>query len=370
MLKIQEYLKAHGLDATVEKFKLQSKDLGHKVMFKYDQLESSNVHQEVHEARGLILAKDTWEVISMPFERFYNYGDFYAAKLYNVSTVYTEKRDGTLIQVYYDKFINNWCVNTMFGECNDRMFNGEKTFREIFDELMEEYGSSFDLFKIGNTYIFELTSPYNKVVVTYNKPELRLIGVRSLGDLKEYDFAMLEYISPRIKIPVVETYKFDSPEDCIKSFYGRSFNFEGYVAFDGINRVKIKNPAYVAVHLTHHVQSEVLDMDQPHIFLDIVKQNEIDEFKIAFPETADLINTLYSRYYSLILKLNEIKEIVNVDAIKNDKKIFAVTVLAELENRLLSKDLSAPFFMMNSGKVGSIQEYLMNCDNKKLIKLI
>ena len=81
MLKIQEHLKLHGLEATVEKFKLNTKDLGHKIMFKYDQLNSSNVHEEVKECRGLVLAKDTWEIISMPFRRFYNYTDYYADSL-------------------------------------------------------------------------------------------------------------------------------------------------------------------------------------------------------------------------------------------------------------------------------------------------
>ena len=108
MLKIQEHLINVGLEATIKKFNLEFKDLGHKFMLKYHQIDSPKSAIEVQESRGLVLEKNTYRIISMPFKRFFTYDDFYAAKINYDNAVYTEKRDGTLIQIYYDDIINQW----------------------------------------------------------------------------------------------------------------------------------------------------------------------------------------------------------------------------------------------------------------------
>ena len=367
MLKIQEHIIQHGLEETIAKFKLNLKDLGHKVMLKYDQIESSNKYIEVQEARGLVLEKGTWWIMSMPFTRFYTHDDFYAAKLDLTNTVFTEKRDGTLIQVYWDYVTETWSINTMFSECEDKFFNREITLKEVFLDLMKKYDSSFDLFEKGFTYIFELTSPYNKVVVRYSEPELRLIGVKKLDTLEEYNFWLMNLVSRYIKIPLIEEYKFYSIEECLDSFQGKSFNFEGYVAFDGDNRIKIKNPAYVAVHLTKRMKDELLDITNPYIFLDIVKQNEIAEFTTSFPHASELIVDLQNRYNALIKKLHKAKEQIGTIT---DKKELSIKIQSVILENGIKPDLNSVFFMLNNGKIKSIEEYLQKCDNKKLIKLI
>lgn len=345
-------------------------------MIKYSQLDSPTYAPEVHESRGLILEKDKWNIISMPFKRFFNYNDVLSPKLDWNKTHVMEKRDGTLIQIYFDYIINEWCVNTMFSECEeDLYFKGEpsgRSFKTIFFDLFKEYNSNFDLFNRTYTYVFELTSPYNKVVVSYDKPELRLISVRDLTNLKEMSFDSLIYLSNKIRIPIVETYKFSSLKECLKSFEGKSFNFEGYVAFDDVNRIKIKNPAYVAVHLTKQSSTDLLDLTKPHIFLDIVKQNEIDEFKSYFPHASELIDKLDFNYKNLIIKLNKAQEsiIPPKNITPQEKKLFATNIFKSLANNNLHESLSSIFFMLHNGKIDDIQEYINNYDNKKLYELL
>ena len=72
MLKIQKYLIEHGLTKTVSDFKLVCKEYNHKVLLKYNQIESDLSIPEVQECRGLILTKDTWEILSFPFTKFFN----------------------------------------------------------------------------------------------------------------------------------------------------------------------------------------------------------------------------------------------------------------------------------------------------------
>ena len=56
---------------------------------------------------------------------------------------------------------------------------------------------------------------------------------------------------------------------------------EGYVVCDHtFSRVKIKNPAYVAVH---HLKGKTAE----HNIMTIVKANEIEEFMNTFPERKD-----------------------------------------------------------------------------------
>ena len=377
MLKIQEHIKKHGLDKTVLKFKLNVKDLGHKVMLKYSQLNSPNAYQEVHESRGIVLEKDTWNVMSMPFKRFFSHNDILSPKLDWNKTVVMEKRDGTLIQVYWDYVKEEWSINTMFSQGEeDLYFAGQpsgRSFKSLFLKLMEEYGSSFDKdFIQGMTYVFELTSQYNKVVVKYDKPELRLISARHIKTLAEMDFETLCSISIIIKIPVVEIHKFNSIKECLDSFNNKSFNFEGYVAWDGINRIKIKNPAYVAVHLAKKSQTDLLDLTKPYIFLDIVKQNEIDEFKSSFPQAKEMIDKLYIDYNKLIVNVNAaietIEEPKNIS--KEEKKRFAGNIFKALNDNHLHPSLSSIFFLLHDGKINSAEEYLREYDNKKLYKLL
>ena len=171
----------------------------------------------------------------------------------------------------------------MFSECEDKLaLNYVRTdfsLKNLILDYFNKHNVSLDNFIKNHTYIFELTSPYNKVVVKYSDVEIRLIGLRNLITLKEYTFDELKNEAKDINIPIVETYDFASLTQCLETFENKSYNFEGYVAFDDVNRVKIKNPAYVAVHLTKRNSAELLDLSKPHIFLDIVKQNELDEFK-------------------------------------------------------------------------------------------
>lgn len=67
-LEIVKYIKEHGLNKTLSDFKLKMKEYDKKVLIKYDQIASPMGEKIVQEARGLILEKDTWKVMSLPFK--------------------------------------------------------------------------------------------------------------------------------------------------------------------------------------------------------------------------------------------------------------------------------------------------------------
>ena len=104
LLKIQSYIKKHGLTKTVNDLNLILKDYENKILLKYDFISSAEnfSNEEVKEARGLILEKNSWNVLSLAFKKFFNYGESNAAKIDLNSAIVELKEDGSLIQCYYD----------------------------------------------------------------------------------------------------------------------------------------------------------------------------------------------------------------------------------------------------------------------------
>lgn len=87
--------------------------------------------------RGLILNRNTYDIVCLPFERFYNYGEnpkidcnkVFTSKEYNVRV--QEKVDGSIMKVYH--FDGQWHIatnGTAYGEAQINIFGG--TFRSTF----------------------------------------------------------------------------------------------------------------------------------------------------------------------------------------------------------------------------------------------
>ena len=106
--------------------------------------------------------------------------------------------------------------------------------------------------------------------------------------------------------------------------------------------------------------------------LDIVKQNEVDEFKSSFPQAADLIDKMLGKYLNLLEFLNlALKEIVYPKNISpQEKKKFAENVFTTLKKFNLNSNLSPLFFLLHEGKIENIEDYIQKYPNQKLYKLL
>jgi hypothetical protein len=93
-LKVIESIKKYGLDETIDKFKLIKREYNHKILLKYNQIESDMSLTEVQESRGLVLEKGTWSIMSMSFMKFFNSAESHAAKIDWESASILEKLDG------------------------------------------------------------------------------------------------------------------------------------------------------------------------------------------------------------------------------------------------------------------------------------
>lgn len=372
MLAIINYIKKEGLAKAIQVFKLKVKVYDKKIILKYDQIESDMSHLEVQECRGLILERDTWNIMSMSFYKFFNHGETHAAKIdWNTAQV-LEKVDGSMLQVYWDWHANKWFAATTGtaegeGEVNNKIGT---TFNELFwNTINNKYTFNECLLNKDLIYVFELTTPYNIVVKPHGESSATLLTVRNRKTLVELSRRDLEMVAVSLDIPVVESYNLNANNfgDLIRTFEGMPWSEEGYVVVDAnFNRVKIKNPAYLAVH---HLKGKTAE----HNILTIVKSNEIEEFASTFPERKEELLKLKANYDLLIAKLKFVwEELIPIrpkNITANEKKMFAAAVF-EVSKKHKVDSFTGLFFALENGKVEDIDKFMMGYDDKKLYKIL
>ena len=315
MLKVLEFIKAHKnweeLISQAPYFIKVSRDemFGKRlIMLKYNQLDSDFNEEIVRECRGLILDEDSLEPISVPFFKFGNYGESYCPEIDWESAVILEKRDGSLIKVVKlgeDYLIStNGCIDAFKAMMPDDVLCPYKSYGDLF---MKAMGDRLSLLSEGYTYMFELTSPYNRVVVPYDNIEIALIGIRDNKSLQE-ELICDSSLKDSFLLP--KKYGFKTLEECIETAHSLPYSEEGYVVLDKhFNRVKIKSLNYVNVH---HLRGEGA-MTEKRI-LDIIRQNEIAEYLIYFPEYKELfdgykrkVDDLYKAYHFMWLSFSQLE---------------------------------------------------------------
>lgn len=290
-LAVQKYLETKSLDQLEAELGVSARlsTNGRKMSLNYDQIRSIP-GEIVDQCRGIILRPQdkrlltddpNWKsvplgptkVIAYPFDRFYNLGDPKAPCKVNFKArglKVEDKVDGTLCIVYWDNFMKQWCVATRSVPDADlpissgAVTQGDLTFRGLFERgVQSSLGISFDeftdLLDVNFTWMFELTSPINKVVVKHDKDGIILLGCRSIVSGKEKDdpFAHIRLSVPSLRDVLVRPARFpiDNVEDITNFVMSRSGgDHEGVVIVDyEWNRVKIKNPDYVLRSKTREI---------------------------------------------------------------------------------------------------------------------
>lgn len=270
----------------------QSVDNPSLYLFKYDQIRSPMTEQLVQECRGLILDKEkNWNIVCFPYTKFFNYGETNAATLDLNSTYAYPKLDGSLMSLYY--YNNKWCVATSGNpDAAGPIYstgNNTISFKEFFWKTWNELGYSLPSVKAkGFCFMFELISPFNRVVVNYKTNNIILHGIKDLFTNLELDINNKDIYSWKEEIGIANWHyckkiPFNNIEELINTTEELDpLQQEGFILVDGnFNRVKIKNSSYVRLH---HVRSNVSFKS----ILEIIRNNEGEEFLQYFPEYKDL----------------------------------------------------------------------------------
>lgn len=372
MLKLVEFIHSHDnweelLSKDPYNIKISKDSLyGHDLMlFKYNQLSSDFNNDIVRECRGLILDENTLEPVCVPFFKFGNYGESYCPNIDWKSAKITQKIDGSLIKIV--RLGNDLLISTngsidaskaLVTQAFECEYDSYRDLVEHAEPLVSiDKNDWLNLFEENYTYMFELTSPYNKVVIPYSGIKLTLIGVRDNISLKEISIYEHE-LSKVFDVP--NRYSFASLNDCIKSAQLLPYDEEGYVVVDGnFNRVKVKSTAYVAVH---HLKGE--GILTPRKALELLRANEISEFLNYFSEYRVNFENLGKRYEQLIQTIQQ-EWLDNQDNIerldsRKDKALY-------IQNHCHYQ----PFmFGMISNKFCNSKQYIDSLVTDKLLQLL
>ena len=339
MLEVQRFLKNGTIEDLEKIYDIGTKIYDDRVILKYRVNSKPKFHPIVLECRGLILSLPDYKVMARGFDRFFNYGEGDDKDTFNWDNcIVFNKLDGSLIKVYHDGC--KWCTSTngtAFAEGETPM---GKTFHDLFiDAIGTDLEHGFEFCSKHHTYIFELTSPENRIVTRYSKTSCTLLAVRNnnTGLYVDYNQIGVETEFQMQTNGLVQSYNINTPEDIIKFVEDRDQMDEGVVCYDNVTqkRIKIKNSAYVAIH--HLRGNEVTRKSLVALCL----KGETEEYLTYFPEDFDLIEPYIKTFEKL---KTDITETYNKYKDIEDQKEFALKV----------KDLSFSSFLFSLRKFDNI----------------
>lgn len=295
-----------------------SRDNEGHILLKYSQLSSDFSLPIVRECRGCIVRQTSegrYICVCHPFDKFGNYGESYVPKLEGHLTV-LEKIDGSLIKCWWDMgqfhISTNGSIDAYSAPVGDGMMI------ESFGELVEkavartgmQWGEFMDACESGYTWMFELVSPYTRVVVPYEGTELFILGRRNMEtgieeDPYQFNNILFDYFMVPIK------YEIYSLEDAVDISERLQWDTEGFVVHDeNFNRVKVKSPEYIKAHylrgngvVTQRRLIEVAVSGEKEEFL-----TYCDDYGVALRKLAKEYSDMYSLNLVEALKVSLFQE--------------------------------------------------------------
>ena len=360
------------------------KQKGDFVLLKYSSIEpkSDMSNPIVQECRGLILKKDFFEltsnpsipqykVASMRFTKFFNYGQEEAAIL-EFPCEASEKIDGSLIGVWYD---NNtgWHVSTSGNiDAEDAPIDtGEyKSYRDIFNLAWDD--NFFDTLSKDCTYMFELVSPFTKIVVPYKETKLYLLAIRNNITLEEFDRSYLSIIAEQLfgdKISVPKSYmckNIEEIQNAVNELTDNDENFEGFVLCDkNFNRIKLKSAIYTNLFF---IRGEGVFSNKK--ILKLIMDEQDDDVIAYFPEYKEQFDRIRR---GLSLFITHLKSLLSdgEKLYKLDKKEFANNIKLYKYKDILFKAYGCDYWNLKEEfQADFLKNYVENIAISKLLDYV
>jgi RNA ligase len=234
------------------------------------------------ESRGITFDEDG-KIVSRPFEKFFNLDgsqwtlskdlDFTDAEFYL-------KVDGSMIT---------------FVPIDGQIYAKTKKsfFSDVAISCQNDFGNNPELINFINkyknaTFIFEYTSPSNRVVIDYgSKPQLTLLAARFNDDGFYMTRQMLELIPDFTSFTLVKKYDNLTIFDAINETHNEDSDIEGFVAvLKTGQRVKLKCDPYLAKH-------RVLDEFNAKNLATLIAKDLHDDLKpVLSPERKNILENL------------------------------------------------------------------------------
>lgn len=352
------------------------------IMFKYNQIDSSFHESIVRECRGIIFNEDTWETVSVPFFKFGNVseGSWVEPIDWNNDPYVLDKIDGSLIKIVKINgqllISTNGTIDAYSAPLVDQIGCAAKNFGQLVDEaVVNAYKANHNvegfvnpvevdnwlyyLLDEGYTYMFELTSPWNRVVVNHHDTKLWFIGVRNNTTFEE-SFILDHPLSKVFDTPGL--HKFSTFEECIDTAKKLPWCEEGYVVTTkDFKRNKVKSLEYLNCH--HLKNNGVMSISRA---IGIVQAGEIDEIVAYFPEFKDGLIEVKCRYETLMSTVeNDLARLSEALSFNEGwtRKDIAQYVLNTFK-------VPSVGFMFVDKKIENVDDWISKCQTPFLVKIL
>lgn len=278
---------------------IEIKQSGAYALLKYNQFASDFSNPIVKECRGLIvyMAEDSSVLpVCVPFYKFHNWGEEFADEIDWTSAVVMEKIDGSIMKAWYHL---GWHLSTNGGiDAFSTFIDGTNTsFGDLFVKCVGDFNSFCSTLDPGFTYMFELTTSQNRVVVRYDEDAVWYLGRRN-------NYTFIEDIVQNglrnVKFPKI--FDLSSLDACIEAACALENNAEGFVVRDANwHRVKVKNPAWVAASHLHNNGNIT-----PKTIVNMWFEGKIDDYVGTFPDDKEKVMEYVKQIEDYIEELNSL----------------------------------------------------------------
>lgn len=310
--KFLAYLRTNGLEKLVSQYNIRVNQ--HNI---HNELVSLCYHHTKspkadipNVCRGIVINRNTFEIIAMPFERFFDLDE--KSKVFDFSNFKRyEKVDGSLVSLYYYK--DKWHIATKgTPDGSGEILGLEKTYSEYFFEVFGE--DWFPLLDFNKTYIFEFKFPSDIQFITYcDKPSITLIGLRNNETLEEEIIENSWLTEFGFTIPMGYNYLGNAYDNLVSlkeaySYYNPLI-MEGYVIVDNnFNRMKVKHPGYELISNLMSSDSEDAEVANLKTLIKlsqfVTNVNALDK---KFPHLKETFGKILKARKHLINELNSLK---------------------------------------------------------------
>lgn len=352
-MRVVEFLQHNTIEDLQARYGIKAKrhaDYPNLVHLKYSQLKSPMAEPIVQECRGLIVDEAAdWRVVSRPYDKFFNYNEGHARQIDWQSARVYEKLDGSLMVLY--QYQGLWHVSTSgTPDASGNVGDTSLAFGDLFWQIWYELGYSYPV-HTHLCYMFELMTPHNRVIVRHDKNRLVLHGVR---DVRTYQEHHPESHARMNGWECVRGHNLNNLEAILDSCRMMDpVNGEGFVICDAIfNRVKVKSPQYVAL-------SHIKESFSIRRLLDVIRNNEGDEFLSYFPEWSVLYHDAKDKYLALRSEASAFYESIKQIETQKDFALEAT-----------KKGYSSILFSLRKGNIQSVEEGLRDMQVERLESLL
>ena len=222
--------------------------------------------------------------------------------------------EGTMMNAWYDSNKKNWRIaSKSIIDAENRFYESQKLFCEMFKECCESSKFSFDLLDKTTCYSFVFQHPENRIINVVEEPTLYIVAAYKNNNdntFQKVDYMDLQHITFNSKVKLPSQY-FTPVNKLVEKLKNKEVplsNMGIVLVEDGsIYHCKVRNETFEIIKKFKMNNTKLI-----YTFLNL-KRKKMDSMYIKlFPESIVEFNDYLNNYYSLVSYLYDLYYDINV----------------------------------------------------------